>query len=252
MVPPDVRRTAVVSGGGTGIGAGSAARLVAAGTEVLLAGRRPDRLATASEQLRTLTPGAIVHEVVADVSTPDGAAAVHEAAERVLGVVDVVVANAGMPAPPAGEGLAGLAESWTATFRGNTLSAVLLVAALDPLMRQPGGRIVVIGSSGAARGNATAAYGAAKGALEAWVRREANVLGARGITINVVAPGYTAGTELLDGRVSEERHALLVQAISLGRAAGVDEIAAVVEFLASDGSSYVTGQTFTADGGLRV
>jgi len=246
------RRTAVVSGGGTGIGAASASRLVAAGVEVLLTGRRADRLETAADDLRAQVASAVVHTVVADVSTPEGADTVRDAAQRLLGGVDVVVANAGSPAPSAGDDLESLAESWTATFRGNTLSAVLLVAALDPLLRAPGGRVVVIGSAAASRGNSTASYAAAKGALEAWVRRAANDLGPRGITINVVAPGYTAGTELVAGRISDERHALLVRAVSLERAAEADEIAAVVEFLASEGSSYVTGQTLTADGGLRV
>jgi 3-oxoacyl-[acyl-carrier protein] reductase len=252
MVEVPVRRTAVVSGGGTGIGLASAARLVAAEVEVLLTGRRADRLETAADDLRAQVANAVVHTVVADVSTPEGAATVRDAAQRHLGGVDVVVANAGSPAPPPGDDLASLAESWTATFRGNTLSAVLLVAALDPLLRAPGGRVVVIGSAAASRGNSTASYAAAKAALEAWVRRAANDLGPRGITINVVAPGYTAGTELVAGRISDERHALLVRAVSLERAAEADEIAAVVEFLASEGSSYVTGQTLTADGGLRV
>jgi len=246
------RRTAVVSGGGTGIGAAAAAVLVASGVEVLLTGRRLDRLEATATSLLTTTPGAVVHVVTADLTEAAGATTVREAARELLGEVDIVVANAGSPAPPAGDDLESLAESWLGTFRANTLTAVLLVAALDPLLRSPGGRVVVIGSAASSRGNSTGSYAAAKAALEAWVRREANTLGPRGITVNVVAPGYTAGTELVAGRISPERHERLVASVSLGRAAVPDEIAALIGFLASPESSYITGQTILADGGLRV
>ena len=111
---------------------------------------------------------------------------------------------------------------------------------------------MVIGSAAAARGNSTPSYAAAKGALEAWARAMAGPYGLRGITINVVAPGYTDGTELVAGRISPERHERLIATISLGRAGAPYEIASVVAFLASPAASYMTGQTVTADGGLRV
>jgi 3-oxoacyl-[acyl-carrier protein] reductase len=246
------RRTAVVSGGGTGIGAAVAAALVSDGVEVLLLGRRADRLDATAALLRAATPDASVHTVTADLTDPGEAAKAADAARDLLGHVDVVVANAGSPAPATGSDLESLAASWLTAFGANTLTAVLLTSALDPLLTSPGGRVVVVGSAAAARGNSTPSYVAAKGALEAWVRALANAYGPRGITANVVAPGYTSGTELVAGRISPDRHERLVAGTSLGRAATTDEIAAVVTFLSSTAASYVTGQSVTVDGGLRV
>lgn len=219
---------------------------------MLLLGRRPDRLDEAAIALRAAHPGASVHAAVADVTSPADVGAAATVARDVLGQVGIVVANAGSPAARPTADLAQLADSWLSSFRANTLGAVLLVSALDPLLVAPGGRIVIIGSSAAQRGNSTPSYAAAKGALEAWVRTLANKYGPRGITANVIAPGYTADTELIAGRIPPERHERLVASISLGRSAVADEIAAVATFLASPAASYLTGQTINVDGGLRI
>lgn len=219
---------------------------------MLLLGRRPDRLETAAAKLRAQHPDAVVHTAVADVTEPAAMQAAAVVAAQLLDRVDIVVANAGSPAAKPSTDLAALAESWLSAFRGNTLGAVLLVSALDPLLVSPGARIVIIGSAASRRGNSTPAYAAAKGALEAWVRTLANDYGPRGITANVIAPGYTADTELVAGRIDAARHERLLASISLGRAAESGEIAAVAAFLAAPEAGYLTGQTVTVDGGLRV
>jgi len=240
---------AVVSGGGTGIGAACAHRLAGLGFSVLLVGRRREVLEQTAQSVRSATAGALVSCESADLSRPDDAGRVAERVRSQFAGVNVVVNNAGAPAVKHGSDLREVARAWLDTYAVNTVSAVLLTTALEPMLAAPGGRVIIVGSQSAHTGSASPAYGAAKAALEGYMRALAARLGPRGITANVVAPGFTENTELTVGRMPESRRQRILSSVALGRPAQPDEIAAAVAFLATPDAGYITGQVLTADGG---
>jgi NAD(P)-dependent dehydrogenase (short-subunit alcohol dehydrogenase family) len=111
---------------------------------------------------------------------------------------------------------------------------------------------VIIGSAAARSGNGSPAYAAAKGALQTYAISLMRSLGPEGITANVVAPGYTDGTELVAGRISPERKERLLRGIATGRPAQAPEIAHIVASLAAPEASFINGETVTVDGGPVV
>lgn len=245
-----IHRTAVITGAGTGIGAATARTLAASCSTLVLVGRRLAKLEEVAAEIAASHPALTMHVKSVDVADVPAVEAFASWAAEALPTIDVLVNNAGSTQPAFEGGLQNIADVWESTLRGNLLSAVLVTEALLPQMASPGGRIVITGSFAAQFGTGSIAYSAAKSALQTYVVGLTRTQGPRGITCNVVAPGYTGDTELVVGRISEERHARLIGGIAVGRAASSQEIANVIDFVASNGASFVTGQTITANGGV--
>jgi 3-oxoacyl-[acyl-carrier protein] reductase len=226
-------RTAIVTGGGTGIGAACAHALAGSCDRVVLVGRRLDRLETTAAAIRAEQPACAVDLRSVDVTDVAAVSAFVDWCSSELGHVDVLVSVVLVT-----EGLKGLL-----TRRGSATSGASASA---------GGRIVTIGSFAASLGTGSPAYASAKAALETYTVTLARDLGPEGITANVVAPGYTGGTELLEGRITPDRHERLVSATAARRAGTPEEIASLVSYLASPLAGYVSGQTIIANGGTYL
>ncbi len=229
----------MVTGGATGIGRAVAERFRADGETVVITGRRAEVLQEAASEL-----GA--QGVVCDGTDPEQ---VRRLVAALPGEVDVLVNNAGgntdFSSPGDGD-LEVLKNNWLANYDANVLTAVLATTALAPHFAD-GGAVVHLGSIAGTRG--AGSYGAAKAALATWNQDVAAELGPRGITSNVVAPGYTAGTEFFQGRMTGERREKLLEATMLKREGEVGDIAAAIHFLASSAARHITGQVLHINGG---
>lgn len=240
-------RTAVVTGGGTGLGRAIADRLATDGLEVTIVGRRAEVLETATKEINAAVGADRVTYVVADCADPGDVRALADACpDR----VDVLVLNAGGLTPSTGDDLEALAHDWAADYRLNVLTAVLPVEALLPRLARPGGRIVAMSSIAALRGPGS--YGASKGAINTWITGLAAEVAADGITANAVAPGFVPDTEFWDSRRSPELIAQRTSQIPLGRPGAPEEIAALVAHLTSPDAGFTTGQVVGIHGGALL
>ncbi|MCC5576090.1 beta-ketoacyl-ACP reductase [Microtetraspora sp. AC03309] len=230
-------RSVLVTGGNRGIGLAIARELAAAGDAVAVT-------------YRSGQPPQGLFGVRCDVTDSADVDAAFEKAEAEHGPVEVVVANAGITK----DTLLPLMKEETFTDVIDTnLTGAYRVAkrAVRPMLRLKRGRIVLISSVVAMLGSAGQTnYAASKAGLIGFGRSLARELASRGITVNIVAPGFveTDMTAVLDDAQQE----LIRKNIPLGRQATAEEIAKVVRFLASDDASYVTGAVIPVDGGLGM
>jgi 3-oxoacyl-[acyl-carrier protein] reductase len=233
-------RTIVVTGGATGIGRATAERFLADGDDVVITGRRADVLEKTAADV-----GA--RGVVCDATDP---AQVERLLDELPEQVDVLVNNAGgntdFARPESGD-LTQLKANWLANFEANVISAVLTTTALAPRLTTA---VVHLGSIAGARGPGS--YGASKAALALWNADVAAELGPRGITSNVVAPGFTAETEFFQGRLTGRRRQMLLEATLTKREGQADDIAGTIHFLASPAARHLTGQVLHVNGGALV
>jgi 3-oxoacyl-[acyl-carrier protein] reductase len=184
----------------------------------------------------------------ADVSEGEQASALVKQAVDQLGALDILVNNAGITRD--GLLMRMSDEDWDAVHRTNLRGAFLVTrAAMRPMLRARGGRIINISSVVGVMGNAGQAnYAAAKAGLIGFTRAVAREVASRGITVNAVAPGFIE-TDIIKGMTAEAVEWAKGQ-IPLGRMGVAQDIAPLVAFLASPAASYITGQCIHVDGGM--
>ncbi len=212
---------------------------------MVLSGTRQDALEALCGEL-----GERAHVYAADLRKPGAAEALVTAAEKAAGPLGILVNNAGLTRDMLA--LRMKDEDWDAVLEVDLTAPFRLVrAALKGMLRRRAGRIIQISSVVGWTGNpGQANYAAAKAGLAGMSRSLAHEVGSRGITVNVVAPGFveTAMTDVL----AEAQKETLVEAIPLGRIGKPEDVAAAVVYLASDEAGWVTGATLHVNGGMAM
>jgi 2-deoxy-D-gluconate 3-dehydrogenase len=237
-------KTALITGASRGIGAAIAAAFVAAGAKVALNSRGAEQLKKTADEVgaAVVLPG--------DVTDEETARAVVAGAIDGLGQLDVVVNNVGgngvmVPFPQL------RFPGWTKVMQLNVESAVHVLQAAAPhlLERRTGSVINVASVAGLSATPAMAQYGASKAALISLTRTLAVEWASTGVRVNALCPGWTATDLNRTLWENEEVFAGLTATIPMGRWAKAEEMAGPAVFLASDASSFMTGQTLVVDGG---
>ncbi|MEI7711354.1 MAG: 3-oxoacyl-[acyl-carrier-protein] reductase [Rhodospirillales bacterium] len=238
-------KTALVTGASGGIGAAIARALHAQGAIVVLSGTRLDAL-----EALTLELGERAHTCAADLRDASEPDALIEAAEKAAGPLHILVNNAGMTRDMLAIRMRD--ADWQSVLDVDLSAPFRLSrAALRGMLRRRAGRIVNISSIVGATGNpGQANYAAAKAGLVGMSKALAQEVASRGITVNVVAPGFIA-TNMTDA-LTDAQKSKLSESIPLGRMGRPDDIASAVVYLASDEAAWVTGATLHVNGGMAM
>jgi gluconate 5-dehydrogenase len=243
-------KTAVVTGGSSGIGRAIAVALGRAGARVVLVARRPAPMAEVVAELRDL--GAAGHAISADLADRAAVARAVEQIKAGYGEPDVLVNSAGVNRRPPMDDLT--SDDWDVTMAANLTAPFLLGQAFGPAMAARGwGRIVNVVSQQAFRayGN-SGAYGASKAGLVGLTRSQAEAWSRRGVCCNAIAPGVVH-TPLTEAVFADEATVAAHAARSMiGRNGVPDDFGACAVFLASNAAVAVTGQTLFVDGGYSA
>jgi NAD(P)-dependent dehydrogenase (short-subunit alcohol dehydrogenase family) len=246
-------KVALITGGGTGIGAAVARRFVAEGASVVLMGRRAELINAVAAEVG----GEAVH---GDAGEPDDARRAVERARERFGGLDIVIANAGQGHMNAA--VETTDQQWAESWHANPTTAFCTMrAALPSLIERRGAAVLISSVAGIGAGPRIAAYTTSKHALIGLTRSLARDYGPVGVRVNAICPGWikTSVTEGIVAMVAdragvpiEEARARLAHHTPLQRMAEPEELASVCLFLASSEASFITGAILIADGGAHV
>ena len=239
-------RKALVTGAGRGIGKAIAEELARQGVHVICVSQNPASCGACADGIKAAGGSAEAHAV--DVSNSEAVKALSDELLKEHGTIDILVNNAGITRDMLIMRMKD--EEWDAVIQTNLNSCFYWARALmQPMARKRWGRVINISSVIGLMGNAGQAnYAAAKAGIFGLTKSLAREYAKRNITVNAVAPGFIQ-TDMTDV-LSEEVTSAILQQIPLKRLGESADIANIVAFLASEESGYVTGQTFTVDGGM--
>ncbi len=238
-------KSALITGASGGIGAAIARALHGAGASVGLSGTRTAPLEALAEEL-----GARAHVLPCNLGDAEAVEALPKQAIAEMGSLDILVNNAGITRDQLFMRMSD--ADWLDVLNVNLTSAMRLCrAAVRPMMKARWGRIVNIGSVVGVIGNpGQVNYAAAKAGLEGMTKSIAHEVATRGITANVIAPGFIA-TQMTD-KLTEDQKAALFAKIPVGRMGTPEDVAAATLYLAGPEAGYVTGAVLHVNGGLAM
>ena len=238
-------KSALVTGASGGIGSAIDRKLHAAGAKVALSGTRQEPLERLAEEL-----GERAYILPCNLSDMAAVEVLPKQAIETLGSLDILVNNAGITRDNLFMRISD--EEWQSVIDVNlTATMKLCKGSLRGMMKSRWGLIINISSIVGATGNpGQGNYAASKAGMVRMSKSLAYEVASRGITVNVVAPGFIA-TAMTDKLADDRKEAILAQ-IPAGRMGAAEDIASAVAFLASDGSGYVTGSTLHVNGGMAM
>ena len=257
-------KTAIVTGGGAGLGYFMTRGLMRSGAKVMMVARREDVLAKAADQLRQESDAGEIIYYRADLGKRKDVAALVDHANKSMGGADIVVCNAVLSHLQRLEEIQD--EALEEMFQVNVAANIALARSFVPNMRKnKWGRVILVSSVNSILGMAeegTGSYSACKGGLNAFAKTAAAETGHDGITFNSLLLGMYM-TELMDNLIEDIEREKGAEAskefvdssaasIALGRMGKSEEVEGVIQFLASDAGSYCTGADLVLDGGLSI
>ena len=243
-------KSALVTGGSSGMGLASARLLAQDGAAVTIMGRRADKLEAARDQLRSDVPDATIEAHPGDAGQADDLKAAIETAHATRGRLDIIVNSVGggmyKPILMVDE------QDMLNEYRASMLCGFFVIRYGVPRMEKGGSIVCVSSTAGGHHCPGLAPYNAAKAALEMFVKAAAEEMASIPIRINAVRPGFTRAEGTAEMFADADLVKTFTDFIPMGRAGESDDLAKAIRFLAGPESGWVTGQVMAADGGQEL